>query len=114
MPATLPLVREMARTHSFAVTGPNTSATVTYSLLLRRDDIGCALPRHSAAHAKPVGWPRPRRQPRGGEEAAANVGGANEGSDPSLEAESLHDQVELSIMKIERNVTHEIVLKRRL
>ena len=35
----------------------------------------------------------------------------------SLEAESLHDQVELSIMKIvkiERNVTHEIVLKRRL
>jgi hypothetical protein len=32
----------------------------------------------------------------------------------SLEAESLYDQVELSIMKIERNVTHEIVLKRRL
>ena len=35
----------------------------------------------------------------------------------SLEAESLYDQVELSIMKIvkiKRNVTHEIVLKRRL
>jgi hypothetical protein len=32
----------------------------------------------------------------------------------SLEAESLYDQVELSIMKIERNVTHEIVLKHRL
>jgi hypothetical protein len=36
---------------------------------------------------------------------------------PSLEAESLYDQVELSIMKIvkiKRTVTHEIVLKRRL
>jgi hypothetical protein len=35
----------------------------------------------------------------------------------SVEAESLYDQVELSIMKIvkiKRNVTHEIVLKRRL
>ena len=32
----------------------------------------------------------------------------------SVEAESLYDQVELSIMKIERNVTHEIVLKHRL
>jgi hypothetical protein len=51
---------------------------------------------------------------KGGEEAAANVGGANEGQTLSLEAESLYDQVELSIMKIERNVTHEIVLKRRL
>jgi hypothetical protein len=54
---------------------------------------------------------------KGGEEAAANVGGANEGPTLSLEAESLYDQVELSIMKIvkiKRNVTHEIVLKRRL
>ena len=35
----------------------------------------------------------------------------------SVEAESLYDQVELSIMKIvkiKRNVTHEVVLKRRL
>jgi hypothetical protein len=35
----------------------------------------------------------------------------------SLDAESLYDQVELSIMKIvkiKRNITHEIVLKRRL
>ena len=51
---------------------------------------------------------------KGGEEAAANVGVPTKVQTPSLEPESLYDQVELSIMKIERNVTHEIVLKHRL